>query len=357
MRQGLTVRILGTTVVVSSIFAIAGCTHTPSNPESPDTADLSSSDPHARADRDVERPDPTVSPSTSPTPTAAVPTAIASDTVTPSPTTPAPVIKPPQTNPTQTSSKTTGVPSGTKLTRYDGDLVITEAGKIIDSLEVRGSISVRAPDVVIKNTRVIGVKALKTGLVSSRSTGLRIKDSEIYSTHRNPDSNGIMGSNFSLDGVEIRDVVDQVHIHGAGNVTIKDSWLHSNVHYAKDPNWNGKPSHDDNVQIVSGSNIKISGNRMSGAKNAAVMITQDDGKVANVLIEKNRLGNGGCSINISPGKNNPAISGLKVAKNSFDATQSVRGCAIIGPRSYVGMAQGNYWLATGALAPMSDGGY
>ncbi|TXJ04376.1 MAG: hypothetical protein E6Q27_08225 [Aeromicrobium sp.] len=277
--------------------------------------------------------------------------------MTASPTTPAPVIKPPKTNPTQTSSKTTGVPSGTKLTRYDGELVVTQAGKIIDSLEVRGSISVRAPNVVIKNTRVVGVKALKTGLIASRSTGLRVKNSEIYSTYRNPDTNGIMGSNFSLEGVEIRDVVDQVHIHGAGNVVIEDSWLHSNVHYANDPNWNGGPSHDDNVQIVSGSNITISGSRMSGAHNAAIMITQDAGNVSNLRIEKNRLGNGGCSINISPGKNKPAISGLKVAKNGFDATQRVRGCAVIGPRAYAGTAQGNYWLATGVLAPMSDGGY
>lgn len=247
------------------------------------------------------------------------------------------------------------MPKGTNLKRHDGDLVVTEKGKVIDSLEVHGSISVRAPDVTIKNTRVIGVRELTTGLIASRSTGLKVVQSEIYSKHHNPTTNGVMGSDFVLDRVEIRDVVDQVHIHGAGNVTIKDSWLHSNVHYAKDPNWNGGPSHDDNIQIVSGSNITITGNRLSGSHNAAIMITQDAGKVSGVAIAKNRIGNGGCSVNLSPGSRGH-INGLKINENGFDANQRVKSCAVIGPRAYASNLSANYWIATGALARLSDGG-
>ena len=299
-----------------------------------------------------ETPEAASTPTAEPTP-ATTPSATASPS--PSAITPAPIIESPKTNPTKTSSTTTGVPPGTKLTRHDGDLVVSEKGKTIKGLEVHGSISVRAPDVVIENTRVIGVRELKTGLIASRSTGLVVRNSEIYSAHRNPSTNGVMGSNFVLDRVEIRNVVDQVHIHGAGNVTVKDSWLHSNVHYTNDPNWGGGPSHDDNIQIVNGSNITITGNRLSGAHNAAIMITQDAGAVSNLTISKNRLGNGGCSVNLSPGKGS-AIAKLKIQKNGFDANQRVKGCAVIGPRSYRGTLDGNYWIASGALLSLSDGG-
>ncbi len=298
-----------------------------------------------------------VQPSATPTPTESSPSPSPSSSTptTPAPVKPTTIIEKPKTNPTKTSDKTTGVPKGTKLKKHEGELIVSEAGKVIDGLEVRGSISVRAPNVTIKNTRVIGVKELRTGLIASRSTGLKVQNSEIYSTHRNPNTNGVMGSNFILDGVEIRDVVDQVHIHGAGNVTIKNSWLHSNIHYANDPNWGGGPSHDDNIQIVSGSNIVITNNRLSGSYNAAIMITQDDGKVSNVTIKKNRINHGGCSINLSPGSKGN-MSNLKIHDNGFDSNQRVKYCAIIGPRAYASSLNGNYWIANGALASLSDGG-
>lgn len=295
-----------------------------------------------------------ISPSLAPTPTTAPtppetsppahPTASpdASDGTTP-PTTQTPT---PAPTTTKRSTKTVGVPSGTKLKRHDGDMIVTRKGTVINGLEVRGSISVRAPDVVIQNTKVVGVRELKTGLVSSRSTGLVIRNSEIYSEHRNPSTNGIMGSNFTLDHVEIRNVVDQVHIHGAGNVTVKNSWLHSNTHFTNDPNWNGGPSHDDNIQIVSGSNISIINNRLSGSYNAAIMITQDDGSVSNVRIANNRIGNGGCSINIAPGKNKAAIANLKIQTNAFESNQRHKNCAVIAPSAYKSALSGNYWASS-----------
>ncbi|NLC97563.1 MAG: hypothetical protein GX678_00580 [Actinomycetales bacterium] len=233
-------------------------------------------------------------------------------------------------------------------------MVVTEKGKKIKGLEIHGSVSVRAPNVVIENTRIVGVRPLDTGLVSSRSTGLTIKNTEIYSAHRNPTTNGIMGSNFVLDHVEIRDVVDQVHIHGTGNVVVKNSWLHRNVHYANDPNWNGGPSHDDNIQIVGGSNITITGNRLSGAHNAAVMITQGAGKVSDVSITKNRIGNGGCSINLAPGSRGH-INDLKIHANGFEANQRFASCAVIGPAAYASNLDANYWITSGALIRLSNG--
>lgn len=50
----------------------------------------------------------------------------------------------------------------------------------------------------------------------------------------------------------------------SGNVTIADSKLHDNRHFSNDP---GHPdgTHDDDIQIQSGSNITITGNTLNGA--------------------------------------------------------------------------------------------
>lgn len=292
------------------------------------------------------------SPSSSSSPTSAQTPSAGS----PSTSAPTPTKQTPKATPTQQPAKPVGVPAGTKLKRYDGDMIVTQKGTVINGLEVRGSISVRAPDVVIQNTKIVGVRELKTGLVSSRSTGLVIRHSEIYSEHRNPSTNGIMGSNFTLDHVEIRNVVDQVHIHGVGNVTVKNSWLHSNTHFTNDPNWNGGPSHDDNIQIVSGSNISILNNRLSNSFNAAVMITQDDAPVSGVQIANNRIGNGGCSINIAPGKHKAPIANLAIHTNAFDANQRHKDCAVIAPAAYKSALSGNYWASTKQPTSMKYGG-
>lgn len=51
------------------------------------------------------------------------------------------------------NATTTGVPAGTTLTVYDGDLKTTSNGQVIDALDVRGRIIVLHPDVVIKRCK------------------------------------------------------------------------------------------------------------------------------------------------------------------------------------------------------------
>ena len=45
---------------------------------------------------------------------------------------------------------------GTKLTVHQGDLNVTTAGAVIDGLEIHGLLIISAPDVVIKNSRILG---------------------------------------------------------------------------------------------------------------------------------------------------------------------------------------------------------
>jgi hypothetical protein len=144
-----------------------------------------------------------------------------------------------------------------------------------------------------------------------------------------------------------------VHIYG-NDVTIQSSWLHDNTHFLQDPNWNGQPSHDDSIQIVSGTNIRISNTTYSGAYNSGIQITQDHGTVSNVTIAGNLAGGGGCTINVSE-KGGGAIAGISVTGNRFKRDQRLAGCAIIRPQTTNVAATGNTWADNGAPVAIKNG--
>lgn len=249
----------------------------------------------------------------------------------------------------------TGVPAGTKLTRHNGDLVITKAGTVIDGLDVYGTVSVRADNVVIKNTRIRGkVAAYNTPLVSMNkgNRNLRVIDTTISPDKPSPNLYGIMGWEFTLERVNISKVVDSVHIYGS-NVTIKSSWLHSNVHYAKDPNFGGTPTHDDGIQIQKGDNIRILGNRIEDAYNVTVMITQDMGRTSDVQLVGNWLDGAGCNLNIAE-KGRGALQGLVAKDNTFGRNTRHQDCAMISPTSTKIAISGNVYT-DGAAATVRKG--
>ncbi|MBO9553260.1 right-handed parallel beta-helix repeat-containing protein [Cellulomonas sp.] len=223
----------------------------------------------------------------------------------------------------------TGVPVGTKLTVYNGNLTITQPGTVIDGLDIRGFVKVKAKDVTIKNSIVRGVSTTTAqGLVTSESTGsLTIEDSELYNATPNWYVDGLRGSNITAKRLNIHDVIDTMHIYG-DNVTLESSWLHHTLHYDNDPS-HPDGTHDDNIQIVKGTNIKITGNRIEGAYNAAMMFTQGSGIVANVTMDKNYFGGGACTINIAESGKGP-IQGLAFTNNTF-GTDSRKACNVISP--------------------------
>ncbi|MEQ6896511.1 hypothetical protein [Microbacterium sp. KR10-403] len=247
----------------------------------------------------------------------------------------------------QISGSSAGVPAGTVLTRHEGDIVITKPNTVISGLEVHGTITVKASGAVIKNSKIVGGKTPShIGLINNVATGssFSVIDSELVAAY--PDSwwNGIYGSNFVVDGVNVHGVVDAVRVIGS-NVTVRNSWLHGNLHYEADPLRNGTPSHDDSIQIQAGSNIVINGNRLEDAHNAAVQITQDTSKTAlgSIQITNNFLQGGGCTVNIArtPTAVHPAVSG-----NTFGPERVFSGCAVIAPVANKPGLSGNTWSAT-----------
>ena len=226
---------------------------------------------------------------------------------------------------------------------------MTTPGAVIDGVEVHGLLIVNAPDVVIKNSRILGRAVTgSTGLVSNVRSGLpfTIQDSEITAAVPSPYLNGIFGSAFTALRVDISNVIDPIHVIG-GDVEIRDSWLHDNDHYEQDPLWGGTPSHSDSLQIEAGNDISVIGNRMEGAHNAAIQITQNTSKapLGNVRISGNYFNDGGCTVNIA--RTPAAIGGFSVTDNQFGPDRKYTGCGILAPDMNTPQQSGNTWEATG----------
>ncbi|MDR3068131.1 MAG: hypothetical protein LBU50_01320, partial [Cellulomonas sp.] len=167
----------------------------------------------------------------------------------------------------------TGVPAGTTLKVVDGaasapagtswygsTLKVTKDGTVLDSLDIRGLVRIEAKNVVIKNSRITGQylsSSLSLVYVSGDRYSVTVQDSELYAQYPSPYVRGVIGYNFTLERVDIHDVVDQMAITG-DNVTVKDSWLHSNLYYLQDPTSNNNTAtHDDNAQVQKGSHLRF----------------------------------------------------------------------------------------------------
>ena len=276
-------------------------------------------------------------------------------------TTPAPAPVPvPAARPGRPGPTNTGVPKGTVLTKHVGDLVVTTPGVTISNLDIYGYVTIQAPNVTIKNSRVhggptpapMGSYALVTD-VSAKATNFVLQDSELFPDHPNMWIDGIKGFNYTLDRVNIHSTVDTAKIYG-NNATIRNSWLHDTIYYTNDPRDAGGHTHNDGVQVLSGSNIHIYNNTITGSNNAAMQVTQNHGAVNGLWFQNNYADGGGCSVNLSHYPL-PSMSGVYVTNNRFGHNTRVANCPIIsGPGTFLS-AISNVWDDNGLPALVHKG--
>ena len=103
----------------------------------------------------------------------------------------------------------------------------------------------------------------------------------------------MQGYNFTLRRVHVTGAVDNVQIYGP-NVTIEGSTLENTVYYASHYSQNGGPTHNDNIQILKGDNIRIIGNTIRGSQNFAVLGAPEQGTMRNLLVQGNTTDDGHC---------------------------------------------------------------
>jgi len=227
------------------------------------------------------------SPSTSPTspssPATTAPT-------TPAPSAPSQPTPPPATGTTYATAATTGVPAGTTLTP-SGSLTVTKNGTVVDGLDIRGTLTIDASDVTVRNTRVRG-SAFWLVTVKDSARDVTIEDVEVdgLGLAGADGSSGIVGGSPRISRVDVTGVENGL-VPGTGTV-IDGAWVHDLV--------SGGAPHYDGVQIdggvrditMTGSTIDLS----NQGQTSAVMIDNYFGSIDHVVIDGNRLLGGGFTV-------------------------------------------------------------
>jgi hypothetical protein len=224
--------------------------------------------------------------------------------------------------PSYPTAACTGVPAGTTLTTHDGDLIITTAGQVVNGLRVTGNVSVRAHDVVIRNSEI-------HGSVLNDSTGTRFRFTIEDSTVAPPSGcsrwgNGAIGvSNYTASRVRISGFPDGFRIAGS-NVLIEDSFV---TLCSADPD-----DHSDGIQAygaAGGTNIVIRHNTIdqravtNGAATAPIFVPNDGERQGNqnitVSVVDNLLAGGGYSLRVYGHLpfSAPAVTGNKVVDGTW----------------------------------------
>ncbi len=258
-------------------------------------------------------PSPSVS-SVSPSPSVS-----STPSTSPSPTPSQPEEPTPTDYPTVTN---TGVPAGTTLVAHSGDMVITTANTVVDKRKISGSVDVRAPGVVIKNSEIAG-RVINDNTANHYVFSL--ENSTVGpATGCSTFTAGAIGTkNYTAKKVLLRGYVDGFRIAG-GNVLIEDSYVKL---CGNDPAY-----HSDGIQAygaAGGKNIVIRHNVIDQtgvngeAQTAPIFVPNDGANQGNqnleVTVDNNVVAGGGYSIRVFGDLpfTAPSISGNKIVDKTF----------------------------------------
>jgi len=245
----------------------------------------------------------------------------------------------------------TGVPPGVALTVVDQDVSVVQDGTTLDAQDIHGFVSVRASHVKITRSIVRGgiATANAAGVRVVSGTDILIEDSEIGIANPSAFIDAVSGSNFTVRRANIHGGVDGMKL--GSNSTVECSFIHDLASFASDPNQGGGPTHNDAIQILSGSTIRIVGNQLvvSKSQNAAIQVTEDFGPVGDLRIEANWADGGGCTFNLShKGGTSLAVS---TANNRF-GRNSFYACPILKSTQTTLTSVGDVWDDDGTPVPV-----
>lgn len=193
--------------------------------------------------------------------------------------------------------------------KSSGSMSITQDGAVIDRLDINGHVKIEANNVTIKNSRITSSSRYGIELVDGYKN-LTIQDSRIRSTGDNTKAAMLL-----MGATTIR----RVHISG-GNDSIKayrgmlleDSYI-TGIYRRPD-------SHNDIVQVRTGSDYTLRGNTMIGPyrKGTSVLIFQAKaGNISNVTIENNYMSGGGYTVYTTASDGKTFSNGV-VRNNRFE---------------------------------------
>ncbi len=247
----------------------------------------------------------------------------------------------------------TGVPPGTTLTA-SGRITVSTAGAVLNGLDVTAqgrepAISVNAPNVTIRNTKVRGNTI---ALIQNNSTGLVVQDSELINRPAagQPNChNGIATGNFTARRLEITGCENGAEMF-RGNVVFEGNWIHDLDNVGPSYVFGDGQPHTDGVQLNGGgANVVIRNNNIDplpqgerGGTSGIIANTAGD----NVRIEDNLIDGSGSSY---------AIYAPRTAKSAWIIDRNLLGrgtygyTACVRPGNTVTAFRDNRDAATAAL--------
>lgn len=221
-----------------------------------------------------------------------------------------------------------------------GSLTITEAGALVENIDVTGSVKIRADNVTLRNFRIDGGGTFYGIRANEGHTGIVIEHGEI----RNISSAGILGNGFVANRLNIHESGgDGLKVQGGGGPTlVMRSWIH---HLGTN-----EGAHADGNQSRSGHDIRFIGNYCDMPitdpppykSNACMFLQAADGPLDNVEISGNWLNGGNYTIYCS-GTN------LRILNNRFgrDYRYGIRSQCSNGNTQWTG----NVWDDNGESIP------
>jgi len=247
-------------------------------------------------------------------------------------------IKPDATN--------TGYPGGTQLAVVNGNLTVTTDGTTIDGKDIKGFLIIRASNVTVRNSLIEGGVATGNGAAIDIQSGTNILLDHITVQLAHPSVylDGIWGDNFTGQYMNVSGGVDGMKV--GDNTTISNSYIHDLSYFSSDPNQGGGPTHNDTIQILSGSNILIQSNNLvaTDQDNSAIQVTQDYGAVSNLSLQGNWADGGGCTFNIAHSGGGAFTATAQ--NNRFGPNRGYSGCAILISTKVTLIGSGNVFDAT-----------
>jgi hypothetical protein len=241
------------------------------------------------------------------------------------------------------------VPAGTPLTVINGDVEVTTPGTVIDAKHIKGALIIKASNVKVTRSLIDG-KAGSDSVVIVSGSGILLQDDEVTVAHPSVSSDVMSVRGATLNRLNIHGGVDGMKLWS--NSVVENSWIHGLRYYASDPAQHGGPTHNDAIQILSGTNIRITGNYLQAvsSNNAAIQVTQGTGSTSGLLVSDNWADGGACTFNFSgagPGGKLLPMSGITVTGNRFGHTMKYSGCAIIVDLQTTIKQSGNVYDDTG----------
>lgn len=159
--------------------------------------------------------------------------------------------------------------SGPTPNTHTGNLVITTPGTVIQDTVVTGWVEVRAPNVTLRNVKIL-VGAALMGSYSPPTqagifclfghSGLVFENVEIAPTNPTVDTYGIIGAGFTAKDIWIHDVVDGIQVNTAngGPITVLGGLIEKLRWYSVDPR-QSNGAHSDGIQFILGTGHVVRG--------------------------------------------------------------------------------------------------